>query len=241
MFTFGHGRSTREELATLLRGARVGGPESGDAGVGTGSTPTTPTRQDTTTPTRQDTTAPTCLAGAPRTTSGEVGASKPVAGAPGAGVELVVDVRRYPGSSTNPAAARGEIESLATELGIGYRWDERLGGRRHLTREQKAASPDTWWEVEAFRSYSAWTRSDDFKAGLADLLAGDTDTTAIMCSEAVWWRCHRRIIADILVLAHDIEVHHLLPGGRIAEHKPSAGARVTASGLVVWDGPAATR
>ena len=63
----------------------------------------------------------------------------------GAGIEQLVDVRRFPGSRTNDAAARGAVEEVCAEAGIGYRWDERLGGRRRLTKDEDAASPDTWW------------------------------------------------------------------------------------------------
>lgn len=154
----------------------------------------------------------------------------------GAGIELVVDVRRFPGSRANPAAARGAVPELLGELGIGYRWEARLGGRRRLTAAEDAASPDTWWRVAAFRAYAAWTRSGDFRAALPQLLDEDRHTvTAIMCSESVWWRCHRRIVADVLVLECDRDVRHLLPHGRTTPHTPSAGARRGDDGRLVWD------
>jgi len=155
----------------------------------------------------------------------------------GAGVTGIVDVRRFPGSRANSAAARGAIPELADELGIDYRWDERLGGRRSLTAEEDRASPDTWWRVAAFRAYAAWTRSDDFRAALPELAAEEGDA-AIMCSEAVWWRCHRRIISDVLVLECGVPVRHLMHDGRLDEHEPSDGARVGEDGRVVWDGAA---
>jgi uncharacterized protein (DUF488 family) len=152
-------------------------------------------------------------------------------------VESVVDVRRFPGSRSNPAAARGAIDALADELGIGYRHDPRLGGRRSLTKEQEAGSPDTWWQVAAFRAYAGWTRSEEFRAGLADLVAAPTvRRTAIMCSEAVWWRCHRRIISDVVVMEHDVPVEHLMHDGRLIVHPVSAGARPGEDGRLVWDG-----
>ncbi len=61
-----------------------------------------------------------------------------------------------------------------------------------------------------------------------------TATVAVLCSEAVWWRCHRRLVADVVVLAHDLPVHHLMPDGRTAPHRPSEGARRTRDGLL-WD------
>lgn len=154
----------------------------------------------------------------------------------GAGIEQLVDVRRFPGSRTNDAAARGAVEEVCTEVGIDYRWDERLGGRRRLTKDEDAASPDTWWRVAQFRAYAGWTRSADFRAGLDDLLADvSARRTAVMCSEAVWWRCHRRLIADVVLMEHDTEVMDLMPAGQLTPHEPSAGARRGEDGHVVWD------
>lgn len=150
-------------------------------------------------------------------------------------VSGIVDVRRFPGSRANPGAARGAIPELAADLGIDYRWDERLGGRRSLTAAQDEESPDTWWRVAAFRAYADWTRGDDFRAALPELADAPTDA-ALMCSEAVWWRCHRRIISDVLVLELDVAVHHLMHDGRLTEHEPSEGARLGSDGRVVWDG-----
>ena len=154
----------------------------------------------------------------------------------GAGIERVVDVRRFPGSRRNEAASRGQIAELCAELGIEYRWDERLGGRRSLDAEQDAASPDKWWRIKAFRAYAAWTRGPEFAAAMIELIDGlPQASTAVMCSESVWWRCHRRIIADVAVMLHGVEVIHLLPGGRRSTHEPSAGARIE-DGQLIWDG-----
>lgn len=155
----------------------------------------------------------------------------------GAGVELLVDIRRFPGSRSNPAAARGALPELAEGLGIAYRWEERLGGRRHLTREQDEASPDTWWRVAAFRAYAGWTRSPEFRAAMDELAAEARErTTAVLCSEAVWWRCHRRLVADVAALEHGLEVRDLMHDGRCDLHEPSAGARLDGDGHLVWDG-----
>lgn len=155
----------------------------------------------------------------------------------GAGIDLVVDVRRFPGSRANEAAARGEVPDMLAEFGIDYRWDERLGGRRHLAAAEDQASPDTWWRVQAFRAYAAWTRSEPFRAAIPDLLADVERTrTAVMCSEAVWWRCHRRIIADVVLLAHHLPVCHLMHDGRLVPHPGSEGARPDPGLGLVWDG-----
>jgi uncharacterized protein (DUF488 family) len=149
-------------------------------------------------------------------------------------VDLVVDVRRYPNSRHNADVRHDALEQWLPAAGIDYRWDERLGGRRHLP--SSAAGIDTWWTEAAFRAYAAHTRSDEFAAGLADLLATvRTREVVIMCSETLWWRCHRRLIADVASLAHQMPVTHLLPSGRRERHRLAAGARLCANGRVVWD------
>ncbi|MGN9809847.1 DUF488 domain-containing protein [Micromonospora sp. BQ11] len=155
----------------------------------------------------------------------------------GAGVALVVDVRRYPASRTNPDFRREELERWLPEVGIDYRWEPRLGGRRHTAAG--VTEPDTWWTVAAFRAYAAHTRSAEFDAALDELL-GDAArrTTVVMCSESVWWRCHRRLIADVVVLARGVEVRHLMPKGRLSLHRPAEGARRLPDGHLVWDGDA---
>ncbi len=158
-----------------------------------------------------------------------------------AGIELVVDVRRFPGSRHNPAAGREVLPATLLGGGVRYRWDERLGGRRHLTRAEDEASPDTWWRVEAFRAYAAHTRTVEFRAGIEDLLIDvAAQRTAVMCSEAVWWRCHRRLIADVVMVEHGVPARHLMHDGRLVTAEPSDGARLDpASGHLVWDGGAA--
>ncbi|MBC7291928.1 MAG: DUF488 domain-containing protein [Actinotalea sp.] len=146
-----------------------------------------------------------------------------------AGVEALVDVRRFPGSRRHPHVARDELARWLPEAGVAYRWEPRLGGRRRAEPD----SPDRWWQVEAFRAYAAHTRTEEFGAALAELLheaAGRS--TAVMCSETVWWRCHRRIVADVAVLVHGVDVRHLGHDGRTTPHPPAAGARVSADGLV---------
>ncbi|AWH95828.1 DUF488 family protein [Dietzia psychralcaliphila] len=154
----------------------------------------------------------------------------------GAGVELLVDIRRFPGSRANSAAAKGAVPDLTREVGIDYRWEEDLGGRRTLSAEQRRGSPDTWWRVEAFRAYSAWTRTPGFRAAL-DRVVEDAHVrrTAVMCSESVWWRCHRRIVADVTATVHGLAVGHLMHTGKITGHSPSDGLRLDTTGQPVWD------
>ncbi len=155
----------------------------------------------------------------------------------GAGVELLVDIRRFPGSRANSAAAKGAVPEIVGEAGIDYRWEEDLGGRRSLTADRRRASPDTWWRVEAFRAYSAWTRDPAFRAALDRVVAdARRRQVAVMCSESVWWRCHRRIVADVVATVHELPVGHLMHTGKITEHRPSEGLRLDEHGEPVWDG-----
>jgi uncharacterized protein (DUF488 family) len=153
-----------------------------------------------------------------------------------AAVDVVVDVRRYPNSRRNPDVRREALARWLPAAGIDYAWDERLGGRRQLPAD--VAEIGTWWTVAAFRAYTAYSRSEEFAAGLAALLAAvRTHSVAIMCSETLWWRCHRRMIADVATLAHQLPVDHLLPSGQREPHHVAAGARLRPDGSIVWDGP----
>ncbi|MCV7278374.1 DUF488 domain-containing protein [Mycolicibacterium flavescens] len=153
----------------------------------------------------------------------------------GAGVEAIVDIRRFPNSRHNPDVERGAIAAWAADAGLAYRWDERLGGRRRLPAD--APVEDPWWRVAQFAAYAAYTRTAEFGAALDDLVEqARTQHTAMMCSEAVWWRCHRRIVSDVAVLRLSVPVSHLMHDGRLVEHSPADGARLRDDGLVVWDG-----
>ncbi len=150
-----------------------------------------------------------------------------------AGAGHVVDVRRFPGSRRNPHVSRDELEHWLPAAGLTYTWEPRLGGRRRVPPAE--CDSDPWWRVEAFRAYAAHTRTPEFGAGLEALLedvrARSDVATVVMCSESLWWRCHRRLIGDVLVLVHDTPVRHLGHDGRFTPHVPAAGARVTATGL----------
>jgi uncharacterized protein (DUF488 family) len=151
----------------------------------------------------------------------------------GAGITSLVDVRRFPGSRNNPDVRREELAGWLPAAGIAYRWEERLGGRRRLPPDEPVA--DAWWTVAQFAAYAAHTRTPEFRAALDALLdEAAAATVAVMCSESVWWRCHRRLIADVAVLGRAVPVDHLMPDGRLAAHRPSAGAVVGADGEVRW-------
>ena len=113
----------------------------------------------------------------------------------GAGVDGLVDVRRFPDSRTNPDVARDALARWLPALGVGYRWEERLRGRRRL--DPALPVQDGWWTVAQFAAYAAHTRTPAFAAALDEVLAEAASApVAVMCSESVWWRCHRRIVAD---------------------------------------------
>jgi uncharacterized protein (DUF488 family) len=150
----------------------------------------------------------------------------------GAGVSRVIDVRRYPGSRAHPHVSSAALARWLPETGIAYRADVRLGGRRSSPRE----SPDTWWQVPAFRGYAAHMRTSEFLYGVEDLLVDvRTDVTAVMCSESLWWRCHRRLIADFVTLARGLTVCHLDHRGRLMEHQAAAGARLSSPDTLIYD------
>ncbi len=128
------------------------------------------------------------------------------------GVELLVDVRSYPRSRRNP---QFDAETLAAALGragIGYAHLQALGGKRGCQKGD-APSANTAWREPGFRNYADYALTPAFQAGLADLrAAARARPTAIMCAEAAWSRCHRRIIADYLLAAGEEVVHILGPG-----------------------------
>lgn len=151
-------------------------------------------------------------------------------------VTLLVDVRSIPRSRTTPQFNGDTLpDSLAAD-GIGYRHLGALGGRRHH-RKSDPPSLNTYWRVLAFRNYSDYAESGEFRAGLDALRAlAREDRCAIMCAEAVWWRCHRRIIADYL-LAGGTRVEHILGPGQVVPATLTPGSRVMADGTVRYPAP----
>ncbi|HEX8905708.1 MAG TPA: DUF488 domain-containing protein [Longimicrobiaceae bacterium] len=148
------------------------------------------------------------------------------------GIELLVDVRRFPGSRRHPQFGSAALAASLGDAGIGYVHAEPLGGRR--SSDIDAASPNTAWRNEAFRAYADYMATPQFRAALDRLVALSRErTTTTMCAEAVPWRCHRRLITDAL-LARGIPVADITgPGGatpaRLSEH-----AVVRADGTVIY-------
>jgi hypothetical protein len=144
-------------------------------------------------------------------------------------VRRVVDVRSFPGSRQNPHFRRGEMEQWVPMAGIDYVWIRELGGRRRALADSKHLA----LRNKAFRAYADYMETHEFLAGVEDLLAlATSELTAVMCSESVWWRCHRRLLADHLALVRRIEVVHLMHDGRLTPHVPTQGVRVAGDTLV---------
>jgi len=143
------------------------------------------------------------------------------------GIETLADVRRHPGSRRHPHFS---ADALAASLPLEYQHLPGLGGRRRSAPD----SPNTAWENAAFRAYADYALTDEFAAAVAELRAlAAAGRTAIMCSEGLWWRCHRRLVADRLVAAGDV-VHHIAPDGRTSPHALPPFARVRPDGAVVY-------
>ncbi len=113
--------------------------------------------------------------------------------------------------------------------GIGYRWLPSLGGRRTPSPE----SPNAGLRNEQFRAYADHMSSKEFLAGVDELLElASARPVAVMCAESVWWRCHRRLLADHLVLVRAVAVEHLFHDGRLVGHTPPTEARLAGDHLV---------
>jgi uncharacterized protein (DUF488 family) len=148
-------------------------------------------------------------------------------------VNLLIDVRSIPRSRTNPQFNADTLPEALFEAGIAYRHLPALGGLRHRTKGAMP-SPNTLWRVAAFRNYADYAATKAFRMGLDELRALARDNCcAIMCAEAVWWRCHRRIIADYL-LAEGILVSHIMGHNKIDPAKLTPGVRLLPGGTLVY-------
>ena len=153
-------------------------------------------------------------------------------------VDLVVDVRSIPRSRTNPQFNTDALPAPLAAAGIGYRHVAALGGRRHR-RKGEPPSRNTFWQNAAFRSYADYTATAEFRGGLDELESlSRRHRCAIMCAEAVWWRCHRRIVADYL-LSERIPVGHIMGPDKVEPAKRTPAARKRRGVLVYPAGRAA--
>lgn len=152
----------------------------------------------------------------------------------------VVDVRSYPGSRRHPDLARQPLAAALADAGIAYRWEPRLGG----FRRGRPDSPNVALRHPSFRAYADHMTTSEFLDALDEVLAERLERAgpppsgllALLCAETLWWRCHRRLIADAALLLRGVDVVHLMPNGTFAHHALTPGARRDGSGFLVYDG-----
>ncbi|OQM74988.1 DUF488 family protein [Manganibacter manganicus] len=152
-----------------------------------------------------------------------------------AGIGLVVDVRRFPRSRSNPEFNIDRLPQHLARLQIGYKHCPALGGRRS---KQPAVDSkiNAMWHVGSFHNYADYALSAEFGAAFDELLElGQHQRLTLMCSESVWWRCHRRIITDHLLL-NDHAVDHLMGPGQTERATPTPGAQKNEHGQVIYPG-----
>jgi len=148
-------------------------------------------------------------------------------------VTLVVDVRTVPRSRTNPQYNADTLAPALRDVQIGYERIAALGGLRSRQR-QVPADVNGFWENASFHNYADYAMGDQFREGLAQLRElGHARCCAIMCAEAVWWRCHRRIIADYLLAAGETVLHIMGPDN-IVPARLTDGAKPDSSGVLTY-------
>jgi len=148
-------------------------------------------------------------------------------------IESIIDVRTVPKSRRHPQFWREEMERwVPKQTGSTYLWEPTLGGFRKANRN----SSNVALRHPSFRAYADYMETDVFTNALATLLARMTTArVAILCSETIWWRCHRRLIADAAFLLHGVRVEHLMHDGKLRPHIPTPGVRVSEPGKLRYD------
>ena len=154
-------------------------------------------------------------------------------------IACVVDVRSVPRSRTNPQYNCDILPETLAQFQIGYEHIAALGGLRARSQD---VPPDVnaFWQNQSFHNFADYALSEEFRAGLAQLRAlGQDQRCAIMCSEAVWWQCHRRIIADYLIATGE-SVFHILAGQRIEPARITGAAQILSDGSLTYPAAAAS-
>jgi uncharacterized protein (DUF488 family) len=143
------------------------------------------------------------------------------------GIEALVDVRSFPGSRRYPHFNKPELAASLEAIGILYAHNPKLGGRRRPNPDSK----NTAWKNASFRAYADHLQSEEFKDGVKELLeVANASRTAIMCAEALWWRCHRSLIADFLK-SKGFAVIHILDDKKTEAHRYTPAARIVEGNL----------
>jgi uncharacterized protein (DUF488 family) len=146
-------------------------------------------------------------------------------------ITALVDVRSFPGSRRYPHFNKSELSAHLESLGILYAHNPKLGGRRRPSPKSK----NTAWKNASFRAYADHIETEEFAQGIEELLKiASTRPTAVMCAEALWWRCHRSLIADFLK-ANGVTVLHILDAKKIEEHPYTSAARIV-NGELSYEG-----
>ena len=150
-------------------------------------------------------------------------------------IERIVDVRRYPGSRRHPHFGSQALAASLADVGVAYRHAPELGGRRRAAGD----SENLFWRSDSFRAYADYMATPEFRRALAQTLdEAATERTAVMCAEAVPWRCHRNLISDAAV-ALSVDVAHIIDEAEPKPHVLNPGARVRPDGVVVYPAPEA--
>ena len=148
-------------------------------------------------------------------------------------IQLVVDVRTVPRSRTNPQFNQDVLPLSLSEFAVDYEHIARLGGLRSQS-PSVPPSLNSFWQNPSFHNYADYAMSEDFKSGFTRLRElGHTKRSAIMCAEAVWWRCHRRIIADYLIAAGD-DVFHILGLNHVEPARMTPTAKLDPTGIITY-------
>jgi uncharacterized protein (DUF488 family) len=148
-------------------------------------------------------------------------------------VQLVVDVRTVPRSRTNPQYNSEVLAKALAESQIDYEHIAALGGLRGRSRDV-AADVNAFWQNRSFHNYADYAMSEEFQSGLSRLRElGQATQCAIMCAEAVWWRCHRRIIADYLIASGEM-VFHILGRGHVERAQRTGAAKLRPNGTLMY-------
>lgn len=147
------------------------------------------------------------------------------------GITLLADIRRFPGSGKFPQFNQSALEQHLKNAGVDYLHLSALGGRRGVSVPEGVNR----WKNPSFRAYAEYMKTPEFETGIQQLQnLGRREPTAYMCSEGVWWRCHRALVSDVLK-ARGWDVEHIMPGGQIQEHPYTSPARPEAGKVYYSD------
>jgi uncharacterized protein (DUF488 family) len=142
-------------------------------------------------------------------------------------VETLADIRKLPGSNKHPHFNQNELSASLARVGIRYVYQKELGGRRRQNKDSR----NTAWRNLSFRAYADHMETDEFRRGINSLLEfAQAGSIAVMCSEAVWWRCHRALVADYLK-ATGVTVYHIMSEKTVKLHPYTSAAKVVENKL----------